>query len=64
MVFHPKNLISIKIEPLQKSQLSNQCKHLEINKKTTPEMGVVCFGTARLANSEPVILKKLMICIV
>ena len=48
-----------KIEPLP-----NQHKRLKRNKKTTPEMGVVCFGTAYLANTELIISKKLMSCIV
>ena len=48
-----------KIEPLP-----NQHNRLETNKKTTSEMGVVCFGTAYLANTESIISKKLMSCIV
>ncbi|MBE6446735.1 MAG: hypothetical protein E7021_04970 [Alphaproteobacteria bacterium] len=30
-----------------------------LDKKTTPEMGVVCFGTACLANTEPNIYRIL-----
>ena len=39
--------------PYKTEALSNSHKRLENNKKTTPKMGVVCFGTAHLANTEP-----------
>ena len=41
-----KSSINWKIEPYKIEPLPNQHKWLEINKKTTPEMGVVCFGTS------------------
>ena len=41
-----KSSINEKIEPFHKGQISNPHKCLETNKKTTPKMGVVCFGTS------------------
>ena len=49
------------MKPYKIELLPNQHKRLKRNKKTTPEAGVVCFGTARLANTEPIMRLKLMI---